>query len=194
MSLFSRFPKGNGLGPTHVAAALGGGAGLALTGGIFRPEAPLAACFALGATAAAIAWEDWRALRVPDVLNLLLLIFGIAAAFHAQGSDRIAAFAGCILIDILVCAGSLWLVRAGYRRLARRDGLGLGDVKFAGAAAPWIGWQFFPSVILIASLSALAFLGMAMLLNGTERRDPRIPFASFLAPALAAVWLVLLPH
>lgn len=194
MSALHRFSKESGLGPTHLAAALGGGAALAVAGGLFQPQAPLAACFALGAITAAIAWEDWRALRVPDLLNLLLFLCGIAVALDAEGLGRPGGLAGRILVDVAICAGSLWLVRAGYRRLTWRDGLGLGDVKFAAAAAPWIGWPLFPSLILIASLLALTFVSTATLLSGGQRRDPRIPFAAFLAPALAVVWLVLLPR
>lgn len=185
------FTGRSGFGPTHFAVALGGGAALAAAGVLFQSSAPIAASFTLGAITAAIAWEDWRALRVPDVLNLILLAAGIAVAVDAEGPSRALAFR--ILLDAAICGGALWLVRIGYRRLAGRHGLGLGDVKFAAAAAPWIGWGLFPTLVLIASLAALAFVGAATL-SGGWRRGRRIAFATFLAAALAIVWLAFASH
>lgn len=195
MSLaFRRFLGENGLGSGHLVAALFGAVAVVAAGALLRPFAPPAACFVLGALTAAIAFEDWRALRVPDLLNLLLLVSGVVVAFEAEGWGEPARLMARILLDVVVCGGALWLVRTAYRRLTGRDGLGLGDIKFAAAAAPWIGWTAFPYLVLIASLFALGFVAAAAALRGGWPSDRRLPFASFLAPSLALAWLVFGVH
>jgi leader peptidase (prepilin peptidase)/N-methyltransferase len=86
---------------------------------------------------------------------------------------------------------SFQVLRAGYRRLRGREGLGLGDVKLAGVAGAWLDWTMMPVAVEIAALSAL----VAYLLRVWIRRRPlraagRLPFGLFLAPAIWLSWLL----
>ncbi len=79
------------------------------------------------------------------------------------------------------------LLRFAYRSLRGREGMGLGDAKLFAAAGAWVSWQGLPSVLVIASLSALAIV----LLGRKPKIDParRVPFGVFLGLGLWITWL-----
>ena len=63
-----------------------------------------------------------------------------------------------VLLTVAVCVGGGYLFRRLYRALRGHDGLGQGDVKFAAAAALWVGLEGIPGLLLAAVASALASL------------------------------------
>jgi len=113
----------------------------------------------LGWSLLALAWIDWRHLRLPDAITLPLLLAGLAATWLVAPEDTtdhaIGAVAGYL--------GFRLLARA-YRILRGRDGLGPGDAKLLAAAGAWLGWMALPLVILLA-----AVCGIAVALVGTVR-------------------------
>ncbi|MCP1539448.1 prepilin peptidase [Methylorubrum extorquens] len=129
----------------------------------------------------AAATIDLRRRIIPDRVNLALLVLGAgASALRGPALPQIgaslAASAGAFLLA--------WSLRAAYARLGGRTGLGLGDVKFIGAAAAWTGLAGLPLMILVASLSALAAFGLAVLAGRRLDGASRLPFAPFLALGL----------
>ena len=130
-----------------------------------------------------VAIIDLRRRIIPDGLNLALLLAGLAvvgvqdpcpAIVLGRGAEAGLAFALC------------WSLRALYGRLRGRTGLGLGDVKFLGAATAWTGLAQLPILILIASGTALAALGLAALAGRRIGATTRLPFGPFLALGLHA--------
>lgn len=138
----------------------------------------------LGWLLLALSVIDWRHLILPDELTLPLLPIGLGTAACLSG-DR--------LLDngIGVAAGgaALALVLVTFRRLAGREGLGLGDVKLFAGAGAWVGWQGLPSVLLLGAGSGLI---VALLRSwaspSTGARSP-IAFGPFLALGLWLTWL-----
>ena len=121
---------------------------------------------------AAIAWVDARTQRIPDALNLALGATGLAAAALAD----LTALPGQITLAIALAA-LFWSVRASHARLTGRIGLGLGDVKFAGAAGCWLAVEQVPLFLLVSAGTALLF---ALLLALAGRARQRVPFGPFL--------------
>jgi leader peptidase (prepilin peptidase) / N-methyltransferase len=77
-----------------------------------------------------------------------------------------------------------------YRRLRRREGLGLGDAKLLAAAGAWLGWQALPGLVVIAAVCALA-VALARAVTGDRlSATTRIAFGSYLALAFWLVWLL----
>ena len=113
----------------------------------------------LALIAIAIAVIDARWFIIPNELSAAGFALGLAnaatSAPHAiWEAARIAALRGAVLA--LLFLG----LRALYRRLRGRDGIGLGDVKLAGVAGAWLGWTAMPIAIEIAALSAIAAFGV----------------------------------
>lgn len=127
---------------------------------------------------------DLRHLVLPDVLVLPLIPLGIAV--HALiAPDRLPDHA------FGAAAGYLGFVavRALYRAVRRREGLGLGDAKLLAAAGAWVGWQGLPSVVLLGALLTLAGLLALRLAGRTVDVQGEIPFGPALALAIWIVWL-----
>jgi leader peptidase (prepilin peptidase)/N-methyltransferase len=75
-------------------------------------------------------------------------------------------------------------LRRLYFALRKTQGLGLGDVKFLAAAGPWIGITGLPSLLLVATLTALAAAGSLQLAGRDMTRRTSLPFGPFLAIGL----------
>jgi leader peptidase (prepilin peptidase)/N-methyltransferase len=145
---------------------------------------------ALALIAIAIAVIDARWFIIPNELSAAGFVLGLAnaatdaphAIWEAAG---IAALRGAVLA--LLFLG----LRALYRHLRGRDGIGLGDVKLAGVAGAWLGWTAMPIAIEIAALSAIAAFGVRHYW-GQRVFDPalRFPFGLFLAPSIWIGWLI----
>jgi leader peptidase (prepilin peptidase)/N-methyltransferase len=143
----------------------------------------------LGWAMLAIAVVDARRFIIPDVLSLPAIPVGLLAS----GRLMDASVADLVRVDHVIgmLAGGLglWLVRAAYFRIRRREGLGLGDVKLAAVAGAWIGWQSLSDAILLAAALALSLAIALALVRGRElSAAAKIPFGCFLAPSIWRVW------
>jgi len=145
---------------------------------------------ALGLIMLGVAAADSRRFIVPNALSGGAFALGIchAAAANPDSGVESALMALC---RAAFAAGLFLLVRIAYRSLRGREGLGLGDVKLAGAAGAWLSLPILPIAIEIAALAALA----AYVLRQTKRlrvlrATARVPFGAFFAPAIWLGWVL----
>jgi leader peptidase (prepilin peptidase)/N-methyltransferase len=134
----------------------------------------------LGLLCGAIALIDIRRGIIPNGLNLSVAGLGLSKAVFAGG-----AMAGIEAGGAAVAVAAIfWLLRRLYFALRKTQGLGLGDVKFLAAATPWIGVQGIPTLLLIATLTALTAAGSLQLAGRGMTRQTSLPFGPFLAVGL----------
>lgn len=131
----------------------------------------------------AIAVIDIRTRRIPDPLTFFLGVAGGLAGIAAEG--RLPWERG---IAGLVAAALLWGLATAFRRLRGAVGLGLGDVKMAGAAALWIAPWNLPLLLMVACAAALVAVAGAILAGRRPDRRTPIPFGPFLGLGLVVVW------
>ena len=134
---------------------------------------------------AAISVIDLRQRRVPDAANALLLAGGLTFWWFRDP--------GALPLQIASAAGTcafFWIVRALHLHYAKRTGLGLGDVKMAGASATWFHPLLFPVFLLIASATALVAIILVARGGRSNISTYRLPFAPFLSLGLFATWIV----
>ena len=139
---------------------------------------------------AAVAVNDWRELRIPNALTLLALLLGVIDIGFEYGREapfvlaEAAMRAGCV-------AAAFLAFRIAYRRLRRREGMGLGDVKLAGVAGVWLSWSSLPIVVeLAAGAALLAYSAHQAIEKRPISADARIAFGAFLGPAIWICWLL----
>ncbi len=138
----------------------------------------------LGWSLLALAWIDWRCLRLPDCLTLPLLLAGLGVT-AVREPQALVAHAAAAALGYL----SLELVAVIYRSLRHRDGLGAGDAKLFAAACAWVGLAPMPWLLLIAACAGLlAALAPALAGHRIDPTTPR-PFGPWLALALWLLWL-----
>jgi leader peptidase (prepilin peptidase)/N-methyltransferase len=137
-----------------------------------------------GWTLLLLAAIDWRVQLLPDAVTLPLMVAGLIAASvlplglwrdHAIGAA--AGFAGL--------AALAWL----YRRVRKREGLGLGDAKLTAAIGAWIAWQGLPTMLLWGSMLGLLFAIAPTFAGHRVSLSDRLPFGVFLAAGAWLVWL-----
>jgi len=178
---------------TVAAAALAALLGAAAAASLFEPYQVAASAF-LACLMGAIALVDFRELRVPDVMTLMVAAGGYGLTIldaRWLGQGIFPALADAIL-SMLICGGVFLLLREAFFRLRGFEGLGLGDVKLAATGGIWLGWRDFPLAVLVAAIVAILLIAARAVLNrGTWSRERKIPFATFLAPAIWLCWIYL---
>jgi leader peptidase (prepilin peptidase) / N-methyltransferase len=145
---------------------------------------------ALGLSMLGVAAADARRYIVPDVLSGGAFVLGLVRAVAADPDTGFAA-ALMAVSRAAFAAGLFLLVRIAYRRFRGRDGLGLGDVKMAGAAGAWLSLTMLPIAIEIAAITALAaYVFRQRKRARMVRAVGRIPFGAFFAPAIWLGWVM----
>ena len=128
---------------------------------------------------------DIRSFRLPNPLTVSLLGVGLLQAYFLQ-SD---------IWPYLIGAAAGYLVFVGieisFKRLRGIDGLGRGDAKLLGAAGAWTGWMWLPQIVLISSITAIAWIMTARLRDKSRPANAAIPFGPFLCFGLLIVWFSL---
>lgn len=128
----------------------------------------------------AVAWIDIRDGIIPDWLNLAIAGLGIVKIILS--SDFVAAIEA--VGEGMVIAAIFWLLRRLYFAVRGVQGLGLGDLKFLGAAGIWVGVAGIPLVLLVATVTALACAGVAQLSGRALTAQTSLSFGPFLAAGL----------
>ncbi len=131
---------------------------------------------------AVIVVTDFRSMIIPDWINALVLAGGVM--YSARESWT--AGASALTFSVIVFA-FFWGVRRLHTARTGRVGLGMGDVKFAGAAAAWLSPLDFPLFLLGASFSALLYFAIAYR-GHPDPHSVKVPFGPFLSISLLAVW------
>ena len=135
-----------------------------------------------------VAAVDLDRFEIPDIGSLAIFVLGLAWTFESSGMN--GNLIGGTLVRSLLAAGLLFTVRATYLMVRNVEGLGLGDVKLAGAVASWLSWSHFTLALLVAVVAALIVVGLRAVIAG-ERVQPStaVPFGAFLAPAAWVAWI-----
>jgi leader peptidase (prepilin peptidase)/N-methyltransferase len=138
----------------------------------------------LGWTLLALGVIDARHLQLPDALTLPLIPAGLAVAWAVDPASLPQHALGA-LAGFLVLAAVAFV----YRRLRRREGIGLGDAKLLAAAGAWVSWQGLPGIVLLAAAGGLAGALTKGYLAGRLKLRQELPFGPYLAAGLWLVWL-----
>ena len=137
----------------------------------------------------AIAVVDTRRFIIPDELSAAALALGLVYALM-EDTDIWAQAVAWSAFRGAMSALAFFGVRAFYRRLRGREGIGLGDVKLAGVAGVWLDWSIIPIAIEIAAVAALGAYLIRHFYFRRVRPTTRMPFGLFLAPAIWIGWLL----
>jgi leader peptidase (prepilin peptidase)/N-methyltransferase len=95
------------------------------------------------------------------------------------GPERILLFR---VIAIAAAALLLWLIRAAYRLLRHRDGMGLGDVKMLTMIAAFLGLRHALLALFFSGIAGSIYaIGLMLARRGSVNGKTRLAFGSFLA-------------
>jgi leader peptidase (prepilin peptidase) / N-methyltransferase len=142
----------------------------------------------LAATALWVAAVDLNRFEIPDMANIAILALGVVWSLLSMGVD--SEVIGEMAMRSLLAAGLLFVVREVYRMVRHVHGLGLGDVKLAGAGAAWLSWPHFVLALLVATVAGIILVLIRAVLSGERiQAGTAIPFGALLAPAIWVSWV-----
>ncbi len=138
----------------------------------------------LGWALLTLALVDLREKMLPDIITLPLIGAGLVAALTLAQLDPLAHLIGAAAgLTVFLAVATI------YRRLRGYEGLGGGDAKLFAAAGAWLGWQGLPSVLLIASVTALAAVVVMIVAGRRGIAREEIAFGPYLCFGFWIVWL-----
>lgn len=141
----------------------------------FGPTLGFAVLFVFCSAMVVITFIDLEHQIIPDVISLPGIIFGFIASFFIPQLGWLNS-----LIGIAVGGGSLLLVAYGYQLIAKKEGMGGGDIKLLAMMGAFFGWKAVLFIIFASSLIG-SVIGIALMLIRNEDSKLAIPFGPFLA-------------
>jgi len=103
----------------------------------------------------AITFIDLDHFIIPNEISLPAIPLGIIASV-ATGHVMDLSWQDA-LVGAAAGGGFLLAISMGYGALTGREGIGGGDVKLLAALGAWLGWQAIPAILLLSSLTGIAF-------------------------------------
>jgi len=132
-------------------------------------------CWVFVSLLIAITFIDLDHQIIPDLLSLPGIGIGLTGSILLPWIPWTDS-----LLGILLGGGLLYLVALGYEVLAKREGMGGGDIKLLAMLGAFLGWQAIFPVVLISSLLG-SLIGIPWMLLKKEDSTFAIPFGPFLA-------------
>ncbi len=139
----------------------------------YSPATPVYWLFA--AVLIVITFIDLDHQIIPDVISLPGILVGFACSFFIPWLSWVDS-----LLGVLLGGGLLFAVAWLYELLAKREGMGGGDIKLLAMLGAFLGWKAILPVVFIASLAG-TLVGIPVMI--IHKKDSRlaIPFGPFLA-------------
>jgi leader peptidase (prepilin peptidase) / N-methyltransferase len=123
-----------------------------------------------------ISCVDVARFAIPDTATYGVAVLGAIYAGSTVGSLELASRLAAALLFV----AGFWLAGEAHFRLLGKEGLGIGDAKFIGAAALWVDPYELWTLLFLAAVGGIVIALFAM----RAKRDGQVPFGPFLCFAL----------
>ena len=142
-----------------------------------QPAFYFAVLFVLCSALVVVTFIDLEHQIIPDAITLPGIVIGFVISFFIPALGWLNS-----LIGILAGGGSLLLIAWLYQAVAKKDGMGGGDVKLLAMMGAFLGWK---SILFIIFVSSLFGSVIGIMLMAIRKKDSTlaIPFGPFLAGA-----------
>lgn len=131
--------------------------------------------FLFSAALLAIIVIDMHHQIIPDSISLSGILFGFGLSFvnpHVSWQDS--------GVGIIVGGGILYAIATLYYIIAKREGMGGGDVKLLAMIGAFQGWQALPFVVFSSSLLG-TIVGIGAMIKQKKGGKTEIPYGPFLS-------------
>lgn len=117
---------------------------------------------------------------IPDALTLPGIPLFFFIAVFAMDINWLEAVLGA-----LVGGGFFYAIAYGYEVIAKREGMGGGDIKLLAMVGAFLGWKSLLFILLVSSFLG-AVVGVAVMLIKKKDMKYAVPFGPFLSIAAIA--------
>ena len=122
---------------------------------------------------------DLKHFIIPNVLTFPLMIIGFLKSFDPNLNQTIFPNYINSLIGGLFGYSIIWLIIFFYKKVRKKEGMGLGDAKLMAVIGFWFGWISIPFTIFISSTVALIIV-IPSLINQSRKMSSEIPFGPYI--------------
>ena len=122
---------------------------------------------------------DLKHFIIPNELTFPLMIIGFIKSFDPNLNQTIFPNYINSLIGGVFGYLIIWLIIFFYKKVRKKEGMGLGDAKLMAVIGFWFGWVSIPFVIFISSVVAL-ILVIPSLINQSRKMSSEIPFGPYI--------------
>ena len=122
---------------------------------------------------------DLKHYIIPNVLVFPLMFIGFLKSFDPNLNQTIFPNYINSLIGGLFGYSIIWSIIFFYKKIRKKEGMGLGDAKLMSVIGFWFGWVSIPFTIFISSVVAL-ILVIPSLINQSRKMSSEIPFGPYI--------------
>ena len=122
---------------------------------------------------------DLKHFIIPNVLTFPLMGIGFLKSFDPNLNQTIFPNYINSLIGGLFGYSIIWLIIFFYKKVRKKEGMGLGDAKLMAVIGFWFGWISIPFTIFISSTVALIIV-IPSLINQSRKMSSEIPFGPYI--------------
>ena len=122
---------------------------------------------------------DLKHFIIPNELTFPLMIIGFIKSFDPNLNQTIFPNYINSLIGGVFGYLIIWLIIFFYKKVRKKEGMGLGDAKLMAVIGFWFGWVSIPFTIFISSVVAL-ILVIPSLINKSRKMSSEIPFGPYI--------------
>ena len=122
---------------------------------------------------------DLKHLIIPNSLTFSLMFLGFIKSFDPNLDKTIFPNYINSLIGGIFGYSIIWLIVFVYKKIRKKEGMGLGDAKLLGAIGFWFGWASIPFTIFLSSVAALIFV-VPSIINKSRNMASQIPFGPYI--------------
>jgi leader peptidase (prepilin peptidase) / N-methyltransferase len=131
--------------------------------------------FIFSAALIVITFIDLKHQIIPDIISLPGIPLCLLSSFAVPWASPLQSLAG-----ILVGGGILYAFAFGYRIIAKKDGMGGGDIKLLAMIGAFLGWKGALSTLILGALSG-SIIGVVLILFKGRDLKYAVPFGPFLS-------------
>ena len=97
---------------------------------------------------------DLKHFIIPDILTFPTMLIGFLKSFDPNLNDIFPNYINSLIGGFLGYL-IIWSIIFLYKKIRKKEGMGLGDAKLLAVVGFWFGWISIPFVIFISSVLAL---------------------------------------
>ncbi|WP_237697303.1 prepilin peptidase [Candidatus Pelagibacter sp. IMCC9063] len=120
---------------------------------------------------------------MPNELTFPLMVIGFFKSFDPNLNQTIFPNYINSLIGGVFGYLIIWLIIFFYKKVRKKEGMGLGDAKLLAVVGFWFGWFSIPFTIFMSSVVALIFV-IPSLINKSRKMSSQIPFGPYIIIAV----------
>ena len=122
---------------------------------------------------------DLKHFIIPNQLTFPLMAIGFFKTFNPNLNQYFFPNLIDSMIGGVVGYSIIWIIIFSYKKLRKKEGMGLGDAKLLSAIGFWFGWVSIPFILFFSSFVALAF-ALPSLISKSRTLSSQIPFGPYL--------------